>query len=398
MKDPTCLPKLAVLMTVPAPYKSALWSCLHQKHQLDLEVLYASDEGVKAYKDPHFGRMIQWDGPLMDGYPWRVIGHRDWKWLNWRAQYVVLGIRRELQKGGFTHVLLPGKEYLYYQQGFCAARRLGLPVLYRAESHPEKGNRFLEQLARLNRKLLYKRIEAFLCVGRNQFHEYGGYGISRDRMFFSPYSVDQAYFDERQAILAGQRETLRCRYGIMPNSFVVGFSGRLYDRKNPLELVEAVGRLRREGANVSLLMVGEGPLRAACEARAAQVAAGAAAFPGFLNQSELTQAYLAMDMFVMPSRWETWGLVLNEAMLHRLPVMGTKTSHSVNELIEDGVNGYRYQSGDQDALCAGIRRIKECVGRGEPFGEQSRKRVEEYSVEQAAEGVVQAIRGTGGRI
>lgn len=391
-------PKLAVIASPPVPYRPPIWRYLRDVEGLDFKVLYASLEGAEPYSEPLFSKVVQWDVPVLEGYPWSLLPCRNFQTVNWRFKYTVPGMIRHLREGGFTHVLLPGKEYAYYYQALWAARRLGLPVLYRADSHPEKNSRLTDFLARLSRRSFYRQVSVFLCHGQGQFREYGMYGIPRDRMFFSPYCVDNSYFDAQRSKVIGMRDAIRGSHQVSPDTFLVGYSGKLYDRKNPMELIEAVARLRKGGVNLKLLMVGDGPLRAECGRLAERVAPGAVVFPGFMNQSELARAYVAMDMFVMPSRWETWGLVLNEAMVFHLPVMATSSCPSALDLIQEGRNGYCYKTGDVDALCDGILKIRNQLALGGSMGALSRQIIEGYSAEKAAQGIMQAIRATGGAI
>ena len=85
-----------------------------------------------------------------------------------------------------------------------------------------------------------------------------------------------------------------------------------------------------------LLIVGDGPSRAALEERARSRQLKWTQFAGFRNQSELAAWYICMDVFVLPSRFETWGLVLNEAMLFQLPVVASSMVGAAEDLIETG--------------------------------------------------------------
>jgi glycosyltransferase involved in cell wall biosynthesis len=393
---PRVKPRLAVVASTPVPYRPPIWRCLQDIEGLDFQVLYASLAGAEPYQEPLFGRTIQWDRSVLSGYSWKQVKRKSFERINWRLKYIVPDMEKHLKTGCFTHVMLPGKEHVYYYQALWAARRLGLPVLYRADSHPAKTGWVADRIARMTRASLYRKVSAFLCHGYGQFTEYEAYGIPRGKMFFSPYCVDNGFFESQRSQLSGQRHSIRANYGVAPGDFLVGYTGKLYPWKNPLELIEAVGRLRREELPVKLLMVGDGPQRAECERVANQVMPGAAVFTGFLNQSELARAYVAMDMFVMPSVAETWGLVLNEAMVFGLPVMATATSQAAAELIQEGTNGLLYMSGDVSALCAGIRKIRDQVSRGMAMGEQSRLAVAKFSPERAAQGIMEAIRATGG--
>ena len=388
--------KLAVITSHPIQYQAPLWRRLSAVHDVDLEVFYASLQGCEAYYDAGFDRTVQWDVPLLEGYPWRQVANRPLPFLNWRFRYNTPGIGRVLKAGEFSHVLLVGKEYAYYHQALRAATRLGLKVLYRAESHPAKKGWAGERLARMSRRAWYRRVHSFLCVGRYQYREYASYGIASARMFFSPYGVDDTFFEAQRIRLAADRETIRREYGFSPDTIVVGYAGKLYARKNPLELLKAFEALPQDGRRYGLLMVGDGPQRADCERIARTGTRGMAVLPGFLNQGELGRAYVAMDVFVMPSLWETWGLALNEAMVFHLPVVATSAVNAAQDLIVDGENGYRYTSGDVPALTRYLVKVAEQVTAGNPMGEASGRRIQDYSLEHAASGIVAALHVTAG--
>jgi glycosyltransferase involved in cell wall biosynthesis len=388
--------KLAVITSHPIQYQAPLWRQLSGAQGLDMEVFYPSLQGSEAYHDPGFDRVVQWDVPLLDGYPWRQVANRPMPFLNWRFRYNVPGIGALLKTGGFSHVLLVGKEYAYYHQALQAASRLGLKVLYRADSHPAKRVWGMDGLARMSRRVWYRRVDAFLCLGRYQYREYAAYGIGPDRMFFSPYSVDNGLFEAQRKSLIADRETIRKDYGFTPDTFVVGYAGKLYGRKNPLELLKAFEALPEDGRRYGLLMVGDGPQRADCERIARTGKRGVAVFPGFLNQSEIGRAYVAMDAFVMPSLGETWGLALNEAMVFRLPVLATSAVVASEDLIVDGENGYRYTSGDAPALTRFLVKIADQVAEGRPMGDASGRLIQEYSQKNAASGIMAALHFTDG--
>jgi glycosyltransferase involved in cell wall biosynthesis len=395
MTTPPRKVRLAIVSPNPVPYKSPVWKVLHSNLGVDLKVFYPLLDGATLYRDPLFMRDVTWDIPLLDGYPWASVQNRPKPWINWRFNCNVPDIGTPLAEGGFTHILLVGKEYIVYHQALAAARRLGMTTLYRAESHPDKNSWITRRLATLSRRRWYRRIDRFLCVGRYQFNEYAEYGIPPERMFFSPYCVDNTRFGKQHADLLPLRDSIRRDFGFAPDTFVVGYSGKMYPRKNPLELIRALGRIpRREQSRFGLLMVGEGILKDECERLARSTLAMPAAFTGFLNQTELARAYTAMDLFVMPSLWETWGLVLNEAMVFGLPVIATTGVNAARDLIDEGGNGFTYAPGDGYALAALILKVSGNTQQARDMGALSRRRIESYSVEAACHGIMEALENT----
>lgn len=131
---------------------------------------------------------------------------------------------------------------------------------------------------------------------------------------------------------------LRPNYGISENAFVVGSVGRLVAEKNQLPLIESVAKLRASGADVHLMLVGDGPMRSALEKRADELRiSGAVTFTGALP--DVRVALKAFDVFVLPSLSETFSNAALEAMAMQVPVILTRTGGAA-EMIEHGKEGY----------------------------------------------------------
>ena len=102
-----------------------------------------------------------------------------------------------------------------------------------------------------------------------------------------------------------------------------------------------------------LALVGDGPARPALERYYADMPV---TFTGYLSGERLSQAYASGDVFVFPSRLETFGLVVIEAMAAGLPVAATRVG-GVEDIVKEGETGYTFASGDTGALIDGIRKI-----------------------------------------
>lgn len=146
--------------------------------------------------------------------------------------------------------------------------------------------------------------------------------------------VDVSRFSVTRAPGAG----LRANYGIGENAFVLGSVGRLATEKNQLPLIDVVAGLRASGADVHLMLVGDGPMRAALEQRADELRiASAVTFTGSLP--DVRPALKAFDVFVLPSLSETFSNAALEAMAMQVPVILTRTGGAA-EMIEHGKEGY----------------------------------------------------------
>jgi glycosyltransferase involved in cell wall biosynthesis len=216
--------------------------------------------------------------------------------------------------------------------------------------------------------------------------------VDAARQFRTPYSVDNEYLTSARRALQPRRQALRQAFGFPDDVVVVGYSGKLVPWKNVPELVDAVAALQHEGCRVGLLLVGEGRDRAALEQRVGARAMQWVTFTGFRNQSELPACYICFDVFVLPSRRESWGLVLNEAMAFGLPVIATHMAGGAYDLIEEGRNGYIYRSGDGAALTAALRSLVTSAEERARFGRRSEAIVEGYSYDICVSGILDALR------
>jgi glycosyltransferase involved in cell wall biosynthesis len=140
-----------------------------------------------------------------------------------------------------------------------------------------------------------------------------------------------------------------------------------------------------------VLIVGDGPLRAELEGQAARLGvASAVHFAGY--QEDVVSAYAAMDVFVLPSRDEGFGLVFLEAMAVGVPVVGTRVIGS-EDAVEDGVTGLLVPYADPAALAAAVDGILGSPDLARRLRETASERVRRvYSREQCAARVEELYR------
>jgi glycosyltransferase involved in cell wall biosynthesis len=141
------------------------------------------------------------------------------------------------------------------------------------------------------------------------------------------------------------------------DAFVVGCMARLVPHKGVSDLVRAMARL---GPSTILLVAGDGPERDSLEQLAEREAPGRVKFLGALQEGQST-FFAALDVFVLPSHREGFGLVLVEAALQRIPVVGTKIG-GVEDAVLDGRTGLLVSPGDPVALAGAISRLGSTPG------------------------------------
>ena len=136
----------------------------------------------------------------------------------------------------------------------------------------------------------------------------------------------------------------------LPGEPLVLSVGYVIERKGLRDLVAALGRLRRAGRRVQLVLVGDGPLRGAlAEQAAAEGVADSVHFLGRVEHARVLSLMARADLFALPSWDEAFGLVYTEAMAQGTPVVAGK-GEGPEDFIEDGVSGYLAPVRDPAAL------------------------------------------------
>jgi len=196
------------------------------------------------------------------------------------------------------------------------------------------------------------------------------------------FGVDLASLRADDAAVA----SVRARYGERP--LVLGV-GRLVAYKGFDVLVEAM-----RGVDATLLLVGDGPLRAALAARIAACGLGDRAFlVGAVD--DLGAYFAACDVFALPSvqRSEAFGIVQLEAMAFRKPVVSTRLGTGVEWVNVDGTTGLTVPPGDAAALRDALARLVADPALRARLGAAGRRRVEqEFTTARAAESVLAVYR------
>lgn len=161
---------------------------------------------------------------------------------------------------------------------------------------------------------------------------------------------------------------------------VLIYVGRLSHEKQ----IEHIGPALESLPNTRLVLVGDGPARPDLERAFAGLSV---TFMGYLRGERLSQAYASADIFVFPSRLETFGLVVIEAMAAGLPVVAARVG-GVSDIVTEGVTGYTFDSGDTRALTEGIAKIAADRDVMRAMGAQARAFAETQSWEAIMDEVI----------
>ncbi|HLJ69260.1 MAG TPA: glycosyltransferase family 4 protein [Chloroflexota bacterium] len=385
--------RVCIVATHPIQYQSPWFRAMAAEADFDLLVLFAHVASPREQGAAGFSVDFDWDVPLLEGFAYRILQNVSRRpGVGSFSGLDTPEIGRVIEQGHFDAVIVLGWSHKSDWQAIGACRSAGTPVMVRGDSHLRTPRRPIRRVAKqLTHRLFIPRFDACLAVGTWSEEYFAAHGARRERIFRVPHAIDEPRFERDAARFGPLRETLRESWGFGPGQLIYLFAGKLIARKRPLEFIRAVGLAARQNDRVAGLVVGDGPLRGACEAAVRRLGAPVR-FAGFLNQSQIAAAYVASDALVLTSDGhETWGLVANEAMFCGRPCVVSDAVGSGPDLIRAGCTGEVFSQGDVPALSSLLVRFASEPGRLAAMGRNARMHLQGYSITAATNGLRQAL-------
>jgi glycosyltransferase involved in cell wall biosynthesis len=192
-------------------------------------------------------------------------------------------------------------------------------------------------------------------------------GVSAERVVLQGLGVDPS------DCTGGDRERARASWNIRPDEVVVGHLGNNSVEKGTVDLLQAATRLWQRGADFRVLLAGP----AMPNFRRFMEAFGESPRVrrlGVLSDEQKRDFFAGIDIFALPSRSDSFGLVLPEAWANGLPNIAYRAGGPA-DLIRDGEDGLLAPCGDVDGLAAALARLIDDLGLRRQFGAVGRRRV-----------------------
>lgn len=330
--------KLAILTTHPIQYYAPVFRLLTERGKIEVKVFYSRPPETTQY-DKGFGRIVEWDIPLLEGYAY---------------EYLEMGEVSPISKYSPDAVLVFGWSF----PGHLKAMRMlkgKTAVWFRGDSTLLDERPGLRQWARrLFLRWVYSHVDKAFYVGTHNKHYFLAHGLREDQLVFAPHAIDNERFaDNEERQYETRARAWRQELGFADNDVVVLFAGKFEPKKDPLLLLEAVQRI---GPSLKLIMVGNGVLEN--EVKAIISRNPNMRWLEFQNQSMMPVVYRLGDIFCLPSRGpgETWGLAVNEAMACGRPVIASTQCGCATDLVINGQTGHQFQAGDLASLTAALQK------------------------------------------
>ena len=223
-----------------------------------------------------------------------------------------------------------------------------------------------------NRISFLSKFDALLAYSQRGADEYAALGFPREKIFVAHNSVSP------------KPEQISDRRPQTVDRATILFVGRLQARKRVDSLLRACAEME---SKPRLIIVGDGPERAALESLAKEVYPSAE-FIGAKHGADLKPYFEQADLFVLPG---TGGLAVQEAMSYGLPVIVAKGDGTQDDLVREG-NGWQINPEDYDALVSTMKNALSDTARLRKMGAESFRIVsEEINIGKMADVFVDAL-------
>ena len=362
------------------------------KHsRIDLQVAYCCLRGARSGYDPDFETAIQWDVPLLDGYNWVEIpniGTDTESFLGlcnpglWRV------IRRNNFDAVFCHT---GYLKASFWIAFLAARLSGSVFLFGTDANslaPRDSQSWKVAVKKVLWPRLFSIADQIIVPSSRTRDLMRSLGFAEDQITLTPYCVDNHWWAAQSAQV--NRDAIRDAWRVEPDSTVVLFCAKLQPWKRPDDLLEAFAAAGIPGA--VLVFAGDGPLRQSLYQRGLDLGiADRVRFLGFVNQSALPAVYTAADLMVLPSEYEPFGVVVNEASCCGCPVAASDRVGAATDLIAPVNPDFIFPCGDIPALTGVLQRALSDRIELARRGRDSRRRMQSWSDRENISGALEAV-------
>jgi len=341
----------------PVQYFSPVLRLLAQHPRLDVTTAYCRLHGAKAAHDPEFGATVQWDVPVLDGYSWLEVPNKGTNSEGFWGLYNP-NLWKLVRTGNFDAVVcITGYIRASFWIAWFASKLSRSAFLFGTDTttlRPRDGSPWKVPVKRVFWPLLYRLATQVTAPSSGTRALMLSLGVPDDRITIVPNVVDNAWWTTQSAGV--DRAAVRASWGAGPDTSVILFCGKLQPWKRPVDLLHAFAQAKLP--DTLLVFAGEGAQREFLEQESQRLeVSDRVRFLGFANQSQLPAIYTAADLHVLPSEYEPFGMVINEAMLCGCVTAASDQVGAITDLLLPVDRSLVFKCGNVSALSSLLTRV-----------------------------------------
>ena len=227
--------KLAIITTHPIQYYAPVFSFLHQQKKIEIKVFYTLGEVGMNQHDPGFGKKVEWDLPLLQGYPYQFQKNTAKK----PGSHSFWGIKNpdlisEIKAWKADAILVYGWAYQSHLQAIRYFKGK-IPVFFRGDSNLlDRKSSAKNSIKNIFLSWVYQKADHAFFVGTNNKAYFKKFGLKENQLTFAPHAIDNDRFTQN---FSAEAEEIRAKHGIQKDEILILFAGKF----EPIEM----GRLKK---------------------------------------------------------------------------------------------------------------------------------------------------------
>ena len=236
------------------------------------------------------------------------------------------------------------------------------------------------------KRYLVTHAAGYFASGNHAAEYFKYFGADENKIYYHPFTSLHADEVLKEPLSETEKTRYKKKLGVDKSKMVLTI-GQFIHRKGFDVLLEAWNKELDESC--SLVIVGGGEEENQYRQYIADHNLENVQLVGFKQKEEIFEYYKAADLFVLPTRKDIWGLVINEAMACGLPVISTNMCLGAVELIENGINGYIVPVNNSNELTEAMKKLL-CVD-SSVIGIVNLQKITNYTYENVIKSHIQAI-------
>ena len=353
--------KLLGLATIPAPYRVDVLCGLSEKYDIDVYFERLLDQNRNArYCGEGEGYTVLTTPELMQEYKAKIKNIRQYDMVLAHDYTSKMGMQLML------HCIFAGVPYCINCDG--------------AFVYPH-------WLKDRIKSFFIKRATAFFASGQSAKEYLTHYGATEDKIYYHKFTATHRKDMPAECPTKEERSAYRKELGFAEKKTVVSV-GQFIHRKGFDVLLDAWKGMPQD---CQLLLIGGGQEKDNYLQQIREQGLQNVEILDFVDKEKIFDYYRASDLFVLPTREDVWGLVINEAMSCGLPVITTDMCVAGKELIEDDSQGYVIPIDDAALLHEKMVEILADPERAEAMGRKNHAKIQDYVVENIVAGHLEVL-------
>lgn len=361
-------PPVLLVFIEPAPYVVAFVNAARQIWPSGIDVVYI---GAKMTQE------------------WGYQAHHDDAILPSGLLNAFLEIKRRIDSGRYGLIHLAGWGHpLLWSTLLYARGRIAVSV-----ETDTPARHFEKTWKRLVKRAVYPRLfkipAVFTPAGTAQASYLQSFGVDSPRIKIAQFTSDIEQFAKFSSRFTPEdRRLARAPLGWADHHVAILYVGRLEAEKGIEDLLDAFDLASRQLPDIRLLIAGDGALKGKV-LRFGRLRRDVVYF-GRVSGEALYRTYNIADLFVLPSRSESWGLVVNEAMAADLSTIVSERAGCIPDLVQHGVTGFVARAENPQALCDALLEVARDGELRKRVGAAAKQLISHWTIENQASNVTQA--------